>query len=909
MILCLRAIALVVLATSVGAAGFHVAPNGDDNNPGTADKPFATIEKARDAAREKDGADTVVLAAGTYRLARTIELNQKDSGSIFRAAPGAEVRLSGGIAVPPSAIKLVSDPAVLDRLMPGVRGKVLEITIPNPRPEDFGEIGPRGFRRPYIAAPLEVFIDDEPLSISRWPNPGQPGEPIGKVLDKGSITRNGQKPERGGTFEFKSDRPAFWSKANDIWITGLFENGYADNTVKVKSFDLEKKTLTTVQPHMYGFSSGRPWNRWTALNLLEEIDIPGEYAIDRAAGKVYFLPPDGKDPARCRIEISRLGTPMIAIEGGTGVVIDGITLENSRGMGIYIERGSNNRIQNCTLRNLGMVAVCLGKGVAADPDYRHAFTGKPVSRELGSWHEHIYENPAFNREAGTGHGVVNCHIHHIGAGAISLGGGDRLKLVPAGNFVENCDIHHFNRWDRTYKGGVNIDGIGNRIARCKIHEAPALALYLHGNEHVIEYNEITRVMLEGDDMGAFYMGRDPTERGNIIRYNYWHNLAPAHMTWCLYFDDSGGDASKVYGNIFFKAGNRSSIFIPGGSDFVIENNLFIDCKRPVEPQGFRAGHFALFKQRMDLVGWNRAPWSDRYPEFAGYLEAKRPRNNRIEKNLVVKQNDPRFVDGAAGNFTLRPDADTGIPGFAPIPFDKIGPRRDAAGEARKDPAPVPREVATPKGDQQLGLTTGGSGAWKFYPAPNRDPALPRVLLIGDSICNGYRGIVAAALKGKAAVDVWLTPAAENDPGLHGDLEKVLKQGPYDVVHFNIGLHGWPKGRIKDGEYEPLMRRFVEILRQHAPAAKLIWASSTPITVKGKPAELDAENNPTIVARNASAAMIMKESGVAVNDLYSLVVEKRASLAAGDRFHWKAPAYQLMGGQIVKSINTDLPAKP
>ena len=527
---------LPILASSALAGDFHVAPNGNDANPGNAAQPFASLEKARDAARLAKGS-TVILAAGTYRLTKTFDLDARDSGTTFRAAPDAEVRLSGSLAVPASAITPVSDPAVLDRLLPEVRGKVLEIAIPNLKPGDFGEIGPRGFRRPYIPAPLEVFIDDQALAISRWPNPGEPGEPIGKVLDRGSITRNGEKPARGGTFHFQSDRPQRWAKADDVWITGYFENGYADNTVKVKSFDLARKTLTTVQPHMYGFSSGKPWNRWTALNLLEEIDLPGEYAIDRAAGKVYFLLPAGKDPAQCRIEVSRLSVPMIAIEGASGVVIDGITVENSRGMGVYLERGANNRIQNCTLRNLGMVAICIGKGVAADPDYRHAFTGKPVSRELGSWHEHIYDNPAFDREAGTGHGVVNCHIHDIGAGAISLGGGDRLKLVSAGNFVENCDIHHFNRWDRTYKGGVNLDGVGNRVAHCRIHEAPALALYLHGNEHVIEYNEITRVMLEGDDMGAFYMGRDPTERGNIIRYNYWHNLAPAHMTWCLYFDD------------------------------------------------------------------------------------------------------------------------------------------------------------------------------------------------------------------------------------------------------------------------------------------------------------------------------------------------------------------------------------
>ena len=378
---------------------------------------------------------------------------------------------------------------------------------------DFGEIGPRGFRRPYVPAPLELFVDDEPLALAQWPNPGQPGEPVGSVLDKGSVTRNGEKPTRGGTFEFKTDRAARWTKATDVWITGLFENGYADNTVKVKSFDLEKKTLTTVQPHMYGFSSGKPWNRWVALNLLEEIDLPGEFMADKKTGKLYFLPPQGKAPAESRLEVTVTQAPLIALEGATNVVFDGVNIECSRGMGVYIERGANNRIQNATLRNLGMVAVCIGKGIIPDPDYRHAFTGTPSSRELGSWHEHIYDNAAINREAGTGHGIVNCHIY----------------------------------------------------------------------------------------------------------------------------------------------------------------NIFVDCKKPIEDlQPFRSPHLGLFKQRMALVNYDQPPWSVRYPEFAGYLEANRPCNNVYEKNLVVESNDPRFVDGAKGNFALKPGADTGFAGFEPPPFEKMG---------------------------------------------------------------------------------------------------------------------------------------------------------------------------------------------------------------------------------------------
>ena len=688
-------ILLACFSISAAAADIHIAPSGSDTNPGTAERPFATLEKAREAIREfgiqnseSRIQNSVVLSAGTYRLTRTFELNEKDSGTTYRAATGADVRLSGSLAVPNSAVKPVTDQATLDRLVPEMRGKVLEIDLKAAVGiSDFGDIGPRGFRRPYIPAPLELFVDDTPLALAQWPNPGQAGEPLGKVLDKGSVTRKGEKPTRGGTFTFKTARPARWTQAKDIWITGLFENGYADNTVQVKSLDLTNHSLTTIQPHMYGFSSGHPWNRWTALNLLEEIDLPGEFAADKASGKLYFLPPstvEGAVPSRDRLvpepakdnrrtecashiekklEVSMLKDPMVAIEGATNVVFDGITFENSRGMGVYIERGASNRIQNCTLRNLGMVAVCIGKGIKADPDYRHAFTGVPVSRELGSWHEHIYDNPTFNRDAGTGHGIVNCQIYNIGEGAISLGGGDRKSLTPAGNFVENCDIHDFNRWDRTYRGAVNIDGVGNRVAHCKIHECPGSAIYLHGNDHVIEYNEVFHAMMSGDDMGAFYMGRDPTERGNVIRYNYWHDLATSHATAALYFDDSGGDSTQVYGNIFRRAGaGLGTVFLAGGSDFGVTNNIFSDCRKPLYAQGFRGGAFGLFKKRMADVGYDSPRWKERYPEFQGYLTQKKPHNNLFKPNLIVTGNDPRFADPAkrigAGLKQIRPKEET-----------------------------------------------------------------------------------------------------------------------------------------------------------------------------------------------------------------------------------------------------------
>ncbi|MCX6922990.1 MAG: hypothetical protein NT154_07245, partial [Verrucomicrobia bacterium] len=79
----------LALATPLPAAEFHVAPNGTDVNPGTAERPFTTLERARDAVREFKTANggtlkeavKVILHGGEYALSRTFELTPQDSGT------------------------------------------------------------------------------------------------------------------------------------------------------------------------------------------------------------------------------------------------------------------------------------------------------------------------------------------------------------------------------------------------------------------------------------------------------------------------------------------------------------------------------------------------------------------------------------------------------------------------------------------------------------------------------------------------------------------------------------------------------------------------------------------------------------------------------------------------------------
>ncbi len=191
----------------------------------------------------------------------------------------------------------------------------------------------------------------------------------------------------------------------------------------------------------------------------------------------------------------------------------------------------------------------------------------------------------------------------------------------------------------------------------------------------------------------------------------------------------------------------------------------------------------------------------------------------------------------------------------------------------------------------------------FRPAAVIDQNLPRVLLVGNSICSGYHKKVRELLKGKANVEAWVTGANIKKPTIEELQKEVLAHGPYDVIHFNIGLHGLQK-RIPKGEYEPLLRKYVNSYRTFSPNSKLIWASITPVRSRGTK-ELDPyDNNGLIVPRNVIAKQIMEEYNIPVNDLYSLALRQMA-LMKKDGTHWVDEGSWNFAEQITKYIEKEL----
>ena len=518
----------------------------------------------------------------------------------------------------------------------------------------------------------ELFFNDQRLAIARWPNEGW--TTIAKIVDTGSIPRIGDKSNRPGVFEYEGERPARWNVEAGIWLQGYWCFDWYAKTIRIKALDREKCQITLATPTVYGVKQGNPSpRRYRALNLLEELDQPGEFYIDRAKGLLYFWPPS--QPADARIVLSTLNAPLIVLKDASHFVLRGFTVEAGLGSGIEVTGGRGNRIESCEIRNM---------------------------RQLG-----------IQISGGDTHCVAKCNIHDTGTGGLVLEGGDRKTLTPAGHLAVDNHIWQFSRHQPTSAYGLILGGVGNHAAHNLIHDAPHQAIAIRGNDHIFEYNIVRDVVTETDDAGALYKGRNPSCRGNVIRYNFWRDIGSpmGHGTAAVYFDDGdGGDT--VFGNIFLRCGHPgkgsfATVFSHGGHDNLAENNIFIDCKRalgsaPWNDKRWKEtvdGGQDCFWQKLLLedVDITKPPYTTRYPNLVGFMDPQpgQPRVNRSKNNLLVRcgqtssgnwkiapeeiwatDEDPGFVDAANDNFQLRPDAKVfqRLPGFQTIPFDKIGPR-------------------------------------------------------------------------------------------------------------------------------------------------------------------------------------------------------------------------------------------
>ncbi|MCX6910334.1 MAG: right-handed parallel beta-helix repeat-containing protein [Verrucomicrobia bacterium] len=567
-----------------------------DTNPGTEAKPFATLERARDAARELKSRDavTVFVRRGTYALSQTLKLDARDSGVLWRAYKNEKPVLIGGKTV--------------GGFEPW-KGDILKANV--------SAQGVTNFFR-------QLFFDGKRMHLARYPN-FDPKNPYGggwAYADGKPWPMYAERPgEDRHSLQYKSTDARQWARPEDGEVFVFARYNWWNDIVRIKSLDRDTRTITLAGNCSYPI---RTFDRYYVRGLLEELDAPGEWYLDKKEKTLYFWPPA---PLKKREVCAPTMRTILDLGPGTAnVTFRGFTFECCEGTAITLKDTTNCVIAASVIRNIG--------------DYH----GSGVSIS-----------------GGKDNGVVGCDIYETGSNGVGLNGGDRITLTPANNYADNNYIHHVGVF---YKQGVGVamSGCGNRASHNLIHDGPRMGVMFGGNNLVIEYNEIRHMNLETEDTGAVYTGgRDWIgSRGSVIRYNYFHDMlgyghddkgrwVSPHFAWGVYLDDNTGGVD-VIGNIVARC-SRACLHLHNGRDNLIENNVFVEGRLYqfeysgwTDKHRYWSSHLPTMIQGYESVAsqpaWKNMRNMNIHPTKAVLPDGKTMTGNVFQRNVVAYR-DPK----------------------------------------------------------------------------------------------------------------------------------------------------------------------------------------------------------------------------------------------------------------------------
>jgi len=329
------------------------------------------------------------------------------------------------------------------------------------------------------------------------------------------------------------------------WLSGYFGNNYANDMVRILSWS--DTSLFTKYPSMY-----IPQDEWTkvkAMNILSELDAPGEYYIDRYNGNdmLYLLPEDGTIEGH-DISLSTFGDNFFRLENTTGVTISDITMTDSLTSGVQLLDSHDTLIDGVEISNVSMDAIRVGEtteSITAMPDYEGV-------------------------RGGTNNIVQNSYLHDLGGGGVLLAGGDRETLEPGGNIARGNEIARFSRL-ATYTPAGYMYGVGNVFENNYVHDAPHMAVQIMGNDMRIMRNHFQDLVLNAGDQGVIYTGRDYTYLGNEVAYNLFDGIGGENDAF--YMDD-GASGMRFHHNVV--KDSHSGVYFQSGHSNTANDNVYIN---------------------------------------------------------------------------------------------------------------------------------------------------------------------------------------------------------------------------------------------------------------------------------------------------------------------------------------------
>ncbi len=649
-----------------------VAPDGDDAAAGTGSAPLASpAGAARAAAAARASAPEKSLAVyfkeGVYQIAEPARFEgiraAAEKPILFRSAPGAAGRCVFTGSKEVTGWEKLETSGFWKNAPGDLKSRLRPEAVPQIWTAPYAPYETALYAPETDGARQEMFVNGAPQTLARWPNEGFATS--GKARGATPLPESDWKPKGTveGVFEADPAQPDGWNNEPGALLFAYWYWDWSESYERFDSVTREGDVQIIRMPQPYSQGAYKDNLRYYGLNLLCELDAPGEFYVDRASKRIFWIPADGIDPAAASVRLTVYEKPwMIEVDDCAGIVFAGLSFEEGFGGAVSVKNSSDV--------------------VFADVEARR-FSGRV----------------AVNIAGGRRCGAYRTLLETLGGGGFALRGGDRKTLTDAEHFLSQCTVRDFSRIFRTYAPAALLEGCGISVTHCDFSKASSSAMRIEGNEHLVEYCRFTELVRESDDQGGIDVWFNPTYRGNVIRYNYWEDIVGGTLCGAaaVRFDDmiSG---YLVYGNVFVRCGgvNFGAIQIHGGKENRIENNVFLDCRAAVsftrwgdryteaftDPESKYYG--AMQKQCHQDVDIDSPLWKERYPTLARIAEDADV--NTIVDNVAANCADlfvnPGDIQQTENNTVLNyPDvslAELLSPetlarhGLQPIPVEKMG---------------------------------------------------------------------------------------------------------------------------------------------------------------------------------------------------------------------------------------------
>jgi len=678
---------LVAFALPAFGQPYYVAPAGNDTNPGTIGKPFASLQRAQAALRQKRSA--VYLRGGTYYLPEPLVFTAQDSGAkaapvFFQPYQNEHAVLSGGVK--------------LENLVwvPWTNG-IFQATVP----EDLRT--------------EEIFVNGERQILARYPNYDPKAQYFdGFAADAVSPERVARWADPAGGY-FHAMHPALWG---DFTWHIMGKDGQGGLTME----------------------GGWQNNRGGAMhqkirfveNIFEELDSPGEWFLNIKTHTLYFYPPAGLDLKTATVEATRLRS-LVEFRGSQEkpvqfIVLRGLTFRQAartvmdtkepllrtdwaiyRGGAVFFEGAEDCALEDCYLDQVGGNAVFVngynrrvtirGCQIAKAGASGVSFVGDPQAAR----------NPLFN------YNQVN-KLQDIDRTP-----GPKSDNYPADCLVDDCLIYLTGRVEKQ-TAGVEIDLAQDiAIRHCSIYDMPRAGINIGDGcwgGDVIEYCDIFDTVQETGDHGSFNSwGRDRYWLPNINAVNAWVKQFPelprldkvkpnilANNRWRC---DHGWDIDLDDGSSFYIITNNlclhGGIKNREGYERTVENNIIVDSG--LHPHVWYAASGDIFRHNIVWTAYqpalmHRPPWGAEMDynlmqkdglATSAPATALQQQSGGDEHSIVA---DAMFIDPAHGDYRVRDGSPVLALGFVNFPMDEFGVQKpELKAIAHTPELPQPRITA------------------------------------------------------------------------------------------------------------------------------------------------------------------------------------------------------------------------